>query len=44
MERQLDFTVDNVTYNGLPDYVRKLKDVNQMKFLNFFSYFKTVII
>jgi len=33
MERQLDFTVDNVTYNGLPDYVRKLKDVNQMKYI-----------
>lgn len=32
MERQLDFTVDNVAYYGLPDYVRKLKDDNQMKF------------
>jgi len=33
MERQLDFTVDNVTYNGLPDYVRKLKDDHHMKYI-----------
>ena len=25
MERQLDFTINPKTYNGLPDYVRELK-------------------
>ena len=25
MERQLDFTYNNVTYNGLPEFVRKIK-------------------
>ena len=25
MERQLDFTINSKTYNGLPNYVRELK-------------------
>ena len=26
MDRQLDFTYDNKTYEGLPEYVKSLKD------------------
>ena len=26
MKRQLDFTYDNKTYNGLPEFVKKIKE------------------